>query len=347
MNGDKNMKHGLICCFFLAVIGQVFAGNKVGWEGSTSGDYIVYKDSSWKSEAYIGFLYYNETSIGTFLYIPESKLRVTVLFSCEDLDGELILTGQNITSPRSNDELYILGVNYLMEMLPSLYNKKIKPNTKSHVIKRAIKTFNTEQFGTSCAFSYASFVPLFALESIHDEKGQTMLSIEKMGRIKNGEDNIFFNFEPIKVKKADKVQTLALDSKAKKQTISVEGLKFTLDSQWTQIADNSFFMKDIAFLTVNRVQEKQFNSIPNDFASSVVQIFSMSRPETKLFFEENELKEMKTGFIFSTLQYDSQVNQKIRDINTVIKQEKEYVIVSLTVNDAYYKQHKKYFDALF
>ena len=342
------MRRGLICCFFLTVlISYVFAGNELGWLGSTSGDYVVYKDSSWKSEAYIGFLYYNETSIGTFLYIPASKLRVTVLFSCEDVDGDLILTGQKITSPRSNDELYILGVNYLMDIVPSLYNKKIKPEEKSKVIKRSRKTFNTEQFGSSCSFSYASFIPLFALESIHDEKGRAMLSLEKIGRIKNGEDNTFFNFEPIKIQKDGKGKKFKLDNKAKKETISVEGIKFTLDSQWTKIADNSFFMKDIAFLTINRVQEKQFDTIPNDFASSVVKLFSMSRPEMKLFFEENELREMKEGFLFSTLQYDSLTNKKMRDIKTVIKQGKEYVIVSLTVNDVCYKQYKEYFETLF
>jgi len=334
-------------CFCLALCVGAFAENKVGWEGSTSGDYIVYKDSSWKSETYVGFLYYNATSIGAFLHIPDSKLRITILFSCEDVDGELVLTGQNITSPRNNDELYILGVNYLMDMLPSFYNKKIRPSIKSHAIRREGKTFDTEQFGTSCAFSYASFVPLFGLESIHDSKGRTMLSLEKIGRIKNGEDNTFFNFEPIRVKKTVKTVDFKLDAKAKKQTLHIEGIDFRLDSQWTQIADNSFFMKDVAFLTINRVKEAQFNSIPNDFASSVVQLFSMSRPETKLFMEENELQETKEGFVFSTLQYDSLVNKKIRDINTVFKQGKEYVIVSLTVSDVCYKKYKSYFASLF
>lgn len=336
----------IICGFFLAMMGQVFAANKIGWEGSSSGDYVVYKDLSWKSEAYIGFLYYNATSIGTFLYVPASKLRITILFSCEDVEGELILTGQNITSQRSNDELYILGVNYLMDMLPSLYNKKIKLQEKSGVIRRGRKTFNTEQFGSSCSFTYESFIPLFALESVCDEKGRTMLSIEKMGRIIGGEEEKFFNFEPIKVQ-SEKHGNFKLDAKAKKQTICVEGIDFTLDSQWKQIADNSFFMQDVAFLTINRVQEKQFNTIPGDFASSVVKVFSMSRPDTKIFFEENELKETKDGFVFSTLNYDSLTHKKIRNINTVRKQGKEYVIVSLTVGDAYYKKYKEYFVALF
>ena len=124
-------------------------------------------------------------------------------------------------------------------------------------------------------------------------------------------------------------------------------MSFTLDSQWTKIADNTFFMKDIAFLTVSKVQEKQFNAIPNDFASSVVKLFSISRPEIKLFFEENELKETKDGFVFSTLQYDSLTNRKMRDIKTVLNKGAEHVIVSLTVNNSIYKQYKGYFDSLF
>ena len=47
----------VLASFFCLSNVFLFAQNKVGWEGTSSGDYIVYKDASWKEEAYLGFLY--------------------------------------------------------------------------------------------------------------------------------------------------------------------------------------------------------------------------------------------------------------------------------------------------
>ena len=334
--------------FFCFSMMQIFAQNKVGWKGTSSGDYIIYKDASWKDEAYLGFLYYNASSIGTFLYLPARSLRITILFSVEDVEGQLVLTGQNITSPRNNDELYILAVNYLMDILPSLYEKKVMPSGNATVVKRERKTFDTVQFGSSSTFYYASFLPFFYLESISDSNGKTMLSIEKIGRIANGSDADFFQFEVIKPDTIKEKKTnVVLDKKAKKETINVEGIPITLDSQWTKIADNSFFMKDIAFLTINKVKDSSFGAT-EDFASSAIKLFSMSRKDIKLFFDKNELVQIKNGFRFSSLQYDLQTRKKIKDIKIALKAEKnEHIIISLTVDNDFYTKNKLYFDSLF
>lgn len=344
----KTILKSTVTIFFLALLIPLFAQNKVGWEGTVSGDYIIYKDTSWKEETYLGFLYYDPSSIGAFLYLPSKALRITILFAVEDVDGELVLTGQKITSPRNNDELYILGVNYLMDILPALYNRKLKPNENSKIIKRGRKTQNTEQFGSSCTFYYASHLPLFYLESVLDEKGMECLTIEKIGRISKGEENIFFNFEPIKVLSSrSNKNTFKLNEKAKREKLNVDGITFTLDSQWTKIADNLFFMKDIAFLTINKIEINQLNIIPNDFNSSFIKVFSISRPEIKLLYRECEFTENKNGFTFSTIQYDSLTHKKIKDIKTVIKNGKEATVVSLTVDYAVYSKYKSYFDLLF
>lgn len=326
---------------------NVFAKNKVGWEGTTSGDYIIYKDASWKDEAYLGFLYYNSTSIGSFLYIPSRSLRATVLFSFEDSDGELVLTGQKITSARSNDDLYVLAINYLMDILPSLYKEKIKPSKKNGVIKRGEKVVNTEQFGPSCTFNYASFLPFFYLESVFDEKGREMLILEKIGHISNDDDKPFFSFEPIIVSNDSKKNyDFLIKDKAKKETRVVEGITFTLDSQWKQIADNAFFMENVAFLNINKVSEKAFTSIP-DASSFFVKLFSMSGINNKVLYEKSELSERKNGIVIKTVHYDAITKEIIKDIKTIVKQGKDYVVISLTVPEVYYIKYKKYFESLF
>lgn len=326
----------------------IFAQNKIGWEGTASGEYIVYKDASWKDETYVGFLYYNSSSIGSFLYIPAKNVRATILFSVKDDKGSLVLEGQKITSPQNNDSTYILAINYLMELLPSFYEKKIRPQDKSKVIRRGQKTFNTDQFGASATFYYASYVPFFYLESVADAKGNEVLSIEKIGRIREGQEHLFFSFEPIKEMDAKtKPKDMTFNQNAKKETVLVEGLSFKLDSQWTKIADNSFFMGDVAFLTVNRVKKEQFDTIHGDVDSSLIKLFSISRAETKMFYDKRELTTLENGFLFSTLQYDSITQKKIKDIKRIIKEGDDIIIISLTVDHTYYACHALYFNSLF
>ena len=319
----------LLSSFFCLSSVFLFAQNKVGWEGTSSGDYVVYKDISWKEEAYLGFLYYNESSIGTFLYIPSYSLRVKILFSVEDLNGELVLTGQKILSEQRNDELYILAVNYLMDILPNLYKTKIKPAKKA---------------GNSCTFYYSSYIPFFYLDSISDENGKKVLILQEMGRLKDDSD--FFSFEPTKIPRI-KWSELTLEKNPKKEKKTAESLTFNLDSQWKQIADNSFFMGGIAFLTVNKIDGKQFSDIPEDVISSMVKVFLMSGKNSKVLHEMNELIENKKGIFIKTEHYDVLAEKMIKDIKAVIKRKSEYVVVSLTVDAAYYKWNKSYFDNLF
>ena len=333
----------VLASFFCLFNVFLFAQNKVGWEGTSSGDYIVYKDASWKEEAYLGFLYYNESSIGTFLYLPSYSLRVKILFSVEDLNGELVLTGQKILGEQRNDELYILAVNYLMNILPNLYKTKIKPSKKDRIIKKEEKIFNTEQFGNSCTFNYSSYIPFFYLDSISDENGKKVLILEEMGRIKD--DSYFFSFEPTKIEIA-KFNVAPLEKNPKKEKKTVEGVVLNLDSQWKQIADNSFFMGDIAFLTVNKVELKGFSDIPKDAISSLVKVFLMSSKDSKVLHEKTELTENKKAYFIKTEHYDVLSKKIIKDIKTLIKRKNEYVVVSLTVDASYYKS-SSYFDNLF
>ncbi|MGP1439823.1 MAG: hypothetical protein ACTTJ3_03690 [Treponema sp.] len=337
-------KSVVLASFFCLFSTVAFTQNKIGWEGTSSGDYVIYKDASWKEEAYLGFLYYNASSIGTFLYIPSYSLRVKILFSVEDLNGELVLTGQRILDEQRNDELYILAVNYLMDILPNLYKTKIKPTKKAGIIKKEEKIFNTQQFGNSCTFYYSSYIPFFYLDSISDENGKKVLILQEMGRLKDDSD--FFSFEPTKIPRI-KWSELALEKNPKKEKKTVEGVTFNLDSQWKQIADNSFFMGGIAFLTISKVDEKQFSDIPKDVISSMVKVFSMSGKNSKVLHEMTELIENKKGIFIKTEHYDVLSEKIIKDIKTVIKRKNEYVVVSLTVDAAYYKWNKSYFDNLF
>ena len=73
----------------------------------------------------------------------------------------------------------------------------------------------------------------------------------------------------------------------------------------------------------------------------------MSGKNSKVLHEMNELIENKKGIFIKTEHYDVLAQKMIKDIKAVIKRKNEYVVVSLTVDAAYYKWNNSYFDNLF
>ena len=91
----------VICCMTAFVPAFLFATQKPTTEstqGTFSGDYVIYRDYSWKAPTWIGFLYYNDETYGAFIRTdsPENSRTVSILFSTQVEKGQLVLTGQQI-----------------------------------------------------------------------------------------------------------------------------------------------------------------------------------------------------------------------------------------------------------
>lgn len=329
---------------FLSIL-PLSAEEVKAWEGTISGDYVIYRDKTWKDPAWLGFLYYNDNSIGAFLYIPNQNVRAEILFSGEQSDGKFVLTGQNIISERNQNASYILAVNYLMELLPDLYSFKTKPQVKNTLLKRSTKNFSAKQFGGTSEFHFLSYIPLFHLYSVKDTAQNIVFQLEHIGRISGNDDTAFFKFEPPVIQKTDSDFEFKKDIKY--ETKTVDGINLHLDNHWTQIADNCFLMGNDAFLMVNTVPAKTFKDIPGDPVSSAIKMFALSGGKVKIMIEELILSGNEDRFTIKNTSYDTEASIAAKDIKTVIKDKDSYIIVSLTVNAAAYKKHKKYFDSLF
>ena len=60
----------VVCCIAAFVPAFLFAAQKPTTEstqGTFSGDYVIYRDYSWKAPTWIGFLYYNDETYGAFI----------------------------------------------------------------------------------------------------------------------------------------------------------------------------------------------------------------------------------------------------------------------------------------
>lgn len=331
-------------CFLFFTIFCTFSVEPLSskWTGTNSGDYVIYKDNSWKEPAWIGFLYYNTNTIGSFLYTSHGKTFIKILFSGEELNGEFIITGQNIISGVNNDSNYIYGVNYLMEMLPKLYAWKTEPTTKSSVTRRASEFINEAQFGGENEIRFSSYIPLFYIESILDKNRRPILSLEEIGLTQD--ENQFFNFSPIESVKT-RISEFTLNENAEKKTVTINGVTVNLDSQWKQIADNSFFLGDEAFLTVIPVDLQNTSGDKNDF---LIKYLSSSGKLAKVLAAKTDISGSGNNFKIKNQVYDCKTKTIKYDIKLIKNIENsKYIITGLTVDKSVYEKYKNYFDTLF
>ena len=342
----KILSFGFLLFFLVAAEGfKLIAEEKSAWEGTESGDYLIYQDLSWKEPTWAGFLYYNDNTIGCFVYTSNGKVFAKVLFSGEILNGEFVITGQNNISGINTDPAYTYAVNYLMEMLPKLYAWKSQNLIESLIIKTGSKIVDEEQFGGESEVKFQSYIPLFHVKEILDSNKEKAFELVEMGKIKD--EKTFFDFKPLEDVKPI-ASKFVLNSKAKKETKTVDGVKLSLDSQWKQIADNTFLMGNEAFLNVNTLDLKTIPDIKARETDFLIKYFSSSGKASKILVKNADIKGTKQKFKIINSVYDIETKTIKHDIKLIIKKENsKYTVVSLTIDKSSYQKYIDYFDGLF
>lgn len=310
-----------------------------------SGEYVIYRDYSWNTPTWVGFLQYDENTYGAFLYTPEKEARVSMLFSTKQSGNKMELIGQRIISSITQDD--VETVNYLMFLLPDLYRLQQDAAHRSEAVPSIQKTVLTSgQFGGSVTVSFFSPIPLFGIKAIADAQARTMLDCTYIGMISQTDDSPFFRFVPHVEKKEDAGCTLRTNPKT--QDIMVDGITLHLDEQWKMIADNSFLMGNTAFLTVNTIDPVVFSPNPADIPTAIIRFFSRSGKNTLVCLDTQTVSYASNILTVTNTVYDK-VTEKLSTDIKYCKKNKEgtYTMVSLTVADAVYAKYSRYFEALF
>ena len=346
----KNTAWFIVCCTAAFIPAFLFAAQKPTTEsvqGTFSGDYVIYRDYSWKVPTWIGFLYYNDETYGAFIRTddPENPRTVSILFSGTIEKGKLSLTGQQIISSITPDDTF--GVNYLMTLLPKLYELKTFPRDAKIVFGTTTVRKQMEEFGGAVTLDFQSFVPLFHLKTITGAKKETILELTEIGSINGNGESVFYGYSPAKPKQG--TNTFILDKSAKKETITVSDVPLHLDSQWKKIADNSFLCGNTAFLTVSTVNlpaDKSGNTL--SVPEQLLRLLSSSSPFAKTLLQYTTIQGTQTAFTLTQSIYDVESKQVSKDIKRCIKnKEGSFTIISLTVNSHAYSAEQAYFNGLF
>ena len=320
----------------------------------------MYRDYSWKSPTWIGFLYYDDSTWGAVAVTPSTGANVSLLFRVEIADGKMVLTGQQIISKITENDVAM--VNYLMQLLPDLYGLRREASSKGAVVKSESKNDfsrsallprlvrldkNIPTFNGDVSMLWAPEVPVFNLQSMTGADGKTRLELARVGRIQKGGESSFFGFKPIPEPKAG--AALAVPSNRKTEARIVDGVTLTLDGQWTMIADNTFFLGNSAVIIVDTL-DLGLMQIPRDnLPLSLTLFFSLSSANVWSVPQELSVSGSAKKFRITNLFYDSESGTENRDIKACFPSSdgKKCTVVSMSVNETAYRANKAYFDSLF
>ena len=336
---------------------QSAADRFASFPAGVSGDYAIYRDYSWKAPTWVGFLYYDDSTYGVVAVTPSTGARVKVLFSVETVDGKMILTGQNVVSKVSQDD--VVTVNYLMTLLPEIWGWRSLPNRAPEKNTQFAKSRSSllppsvcvaaklEDFGGDVTLTWAPEIPVFNLAAVDSAGGKPVLELARIGRIKSGGEDAFFGFSPAPEAKAG--VALALPSSRKAEMRTVDGVKLALDGQWTMVADNTFFLGDAAVIIVDTLDIALLQIPADNLPLSMVRLFSLSSDQSWSYPGEVAVSGNLKSFRVTNLFYDVKTGTANRDIKEcrLSADGKKCAVVSLSVSEVAYRSNKAYFDSLF
>lgn len=232
-----------------------------------SGEYVFYRDATFEREAYVGFVFYDDSTYGARFYAPavankkapraakDIQLYVTV----DATQPHLELTGERIASAVTAEDTDL--VNYLHDLLYELTARRQKAGEVSSTVS---VTQDFEQFGGDVALDFNALVPIFNLQTIRSIDGTVLFQVVTTGILSASDadgstDSSFTDFTGFPMRLQDKAHTFKPSKKTTAipfsyATDSGATQSVTLDAQWTQFADNMFFLeKNAALLTFDTV----------------------------------------------------------------------------------------------
>ncbi len=343
-------------CVSVALAASPFAvGVASSFSETSSGEFVVYRDRSWKDPTWVGFLQYDGTTYGATVYAPVRSIRVSILFRTENADGKLVLIGQRFLSePGKDDAIY---VNYLMSLLPDLYRYRAEAlvsavaadpavsGRSSLIPPRASMTRNEPSFGGNVVLTFAPEIPVFNLASLSGTNG-LVLSLERIGRISQGDDDAFYRFAPA----SDPVEgtpykALSIDASDVRE---VDGITLSLDGQWTMIADNTFFLGGTAMLVVDTIDLDFLGLGRKDVPLTLTRLFTRSSSGAWIDPSSTKVVGRADFFRIESLVFEPESRRVNRDIKVCVPSSDgaRVTFASLTVSEDAYRANRAYFESV-
>lgn len=335
-----------------------------------SGDYVFYRDYTFKRESYVGFLMYDEGTYAARYFAPKTEnapaKEVKILFTVNTEKDFMELTGEKIISAREADDAEI--VNYLHDMIYELNGRRIKAGSVTpkdvdfsdddvpFLRQGKIVADEFMQFGGDVKVVYDYVVPLFNVKSIYDYSGNAKFEVVTIGRLTSSDDKSFDNFAGFDElenfgKDAKKKSDVAKKIKVSKKDVVInkteDGQVVALDSGWTRSMDNLWMRENDAVISAIKVS-KDFgaeNELHADLGFMLKQFLinaSGVYRDWKSLFVDFDDEDMK---IQSLVYQPGKVTRNFIKIESEDESE-DCAIMTLSVFENVYKKNSKYFNEI-
>lgn len=321
------------------------------------GDFVYYRDYTFTSESYVGFLYYGNSAYAARYYSPadkkagKSERNIMILFSVDEEKNHMDLTGEKVLSLPSQEDYEI--VNYLHDLVYEFNSRRIKAGiVDAETVKTDNRDFlhsgkivsgNYVQFGGDVKIVFDYMVPLFNLKSIVNYLDEPQLEIVTTGRVATSSDNGFDGFKGVVKVSGEKTQFKA-PKNHKTVEQKYENVSVNLDLGWEQKMENIWVNGDNAVLYLVKAP---VSNVSREFIlrQSLICADKTYFDWSGLKIEQNNDEIVITGTVFENNGKRAKKQLTKILIDSASKNNQAYMLMC-SVYESAYKPNYKYFNSI-
>ncbi len=318
-----------------------------------SGQFVYYRDYSFTTETYIGFLQYDKGTYAIRYYAPRPEIgssEIELLITIDTSQNYVLMTGEKIVSNVTMDDN--TTINYLHDLFYEFASRRKKVNfpvvastdleklrSLANTLQDSIVTKNEDyfQYGGDVTIEYDFSIPIFNLRNITSGK-DILFEAVTMGQLITSQDTSFIDFKGFSDLPTEKVNTNLT--------------KRNIDSLWEERESNFFFIDDDALMYSYDIEMTQefFTDQSYGIFDFLKRKLSLSIAPSYVYLPAQSVYEENDSLIVSNIIYLPESNTFTKDTK-IIKPPKEstggvsvYLLTSISAFHEYYYANKDYFD---
>ena len=314
-----------------------------------SGEFVYYRDNSFKTPSLVGVIYYNEATYGARYYCPADKATktperdITIYFTIDAENNSIELTGENIIgSDGSQDDADI--VNYLHDFFYEFAERRQKFDMMSP--EPVTITDEHAQFGGDVKITYNNLIPIFNLERLSSLDGTDILTVETVGILSDSADPAFSSYKGMKGIPKDKTRKFSKKAFAKAKPVTVGHQTVSLDDSWQPGTENMYLLGDSALLTLTEIaRPDSFKDSPDQFQEILIRKLGEGSSTSYTLWQQRKCTVKDYTVKLDSVFWEPTEGNVTRDFKRLTRlSDGSYTLMVLTVFDGVYGKKKSYFD---
>lgn len=325
-----------ILCFLVCFSMFVFAIPGITSQNTNEyGQFIFYRDYTFPTETYIGFVEYSDSVVAIRYYSPKATVGtkdITLYISLNPKADYVDMTGEKIIGDVTNDDVETL--NYMHDLLYE-FSARRKNATISKQAQRTTIQQDFVQFGGDVSIEFDKFFPVFNINKITSKDGKSLFEAITVGRITP--NTTVDNFESLKIFPKYTKPVIIQKAPPKENLV------------WTPSTTNGlYFLGDSAMLLCYMIKLAPSDLQSLNFKEWFVK--SILFPDTsvsEIYLPELKITQKQETCLISSVLFDEN-NEFINtfDVIQTTDEQDTFLIYHYSVMNDFYIENEAYFSDL-